>query len=231
MQAGVWLFREHAGEGEERGGAARGQAPSDGGNARYVLADDVEFDVDCRAYLYVTEIGVLEGIGDDGHTERIGGGIAHGKADAVDTHGTFLHGDISLTRHFGGYVIAEFEIAAAVHLLDVGAQGGAVHVALDDVAVKTAVHHHAAFHVHAVARLEQAEVTAAESLLDGCDGVGVAGNGHDSKADAVMGHRLVDFQLVSKRASECEMQVAAIPDGRHNGGGCLNDSGKHMVTA
>ena len=98
------------------------------------------------------------------------------------------------------------------------------------MAVQTAVHHHAALHVHAVAGLEQPEVAAAESLLNGCDGVGVAGNGHDGKADAVMGHRLVDFQLVGKRASEREVQIAAIPDGRHNGGGCLNDSGKHMET-
>ena len=44
-------------------------------------------------------------------------------------------------------VIGELEIGAAVDFSDVGADSCAIHMPLDDMAVKTAVHEHTAFEI------------------------------------------------------------------------------------
>ena len=54
--------------------------------SRDVLAENVELDVDDRAHPDVAEIGVLHGVGDDGHLERVLRGAAHGERHAVDGH-------------------------------------------------------------------------------------------------------------------------------------------------
>lgn len=107
-----------------------------------VFAEDVEFEVDVGAEGDAAEVGVLHGIGDDGYAEGAGGGVAHGEADAVDCDGAFFDGEVSAAAHFGGDVVGEAEVAGAVDVFDLVADGGAVHVALDDVAVQAAVHYH-----------------------------------------------------------------------------------------
>lgn len=42
-----------------------------------VFAEDVEFEVDAGTYFDLAEVGMFEGVGYDGHTERLGCGIAH----------------------------------------------------------------------------------------------------------------------------------------------------------
>ena len=41
-----------------------------------VFAEDIELKVDDGAYVDVAKVGMLEGVGDDGHLEGIAGGIA-----------------------------------------------------------------------------------------------------------------------------------------------------------
>lgn len=47
--------------------------------AGHVLAQDVELDVNDRPYLDVTEIGILSGIGNDGHPKTIVRGLTYGQ--------------------------------------------------------------------------------------------------------------------------------------------------------
>ena len=74
-------------------------------------------------------------------------------------------------------------------------------MALYYMTVKASVHHHAALHIDKVAHLQVAEIASVESLLYSGDGVGVvARERHYRQTHTVVRYRLVDFQLVDKRA-------------------------------
>ena len=60
-----------------------------------VFAQDVEFKIDLRSYLYVVEVGVFVGKGNDAHLERVGRGFAYGAAYAVDGDGDLVEGVMS----------------------------------------------------------------------------------------------------------------------------------------
>jgi ABC-type sulfate transport system permease component len=84
-------------------------------------------------------------------------------------------------------------------------------MSLNDVSVQASVHHHAALKIHQVARLQQAEVAAVESLLYGSHGICTVAREVDNReAYAVVGYRLVDFQFVGKRAFERYVDVPAV---------------------
>ena len=51
-----------------------------------IFAEDVEFDVDDRSYANVAEVGMLEGVGDDGYLERVVGRVAYRQRYAVHRH-------------------------------------------------------------------------------------------------------------------------------------------------
>ena len=50
-------------------------------HARKILADDVELEIYLRTHFYSAEIGMLEGVGDDGHTETLSLTVADGETN------------------------------------------------------------------------------------------------------------------------------------------------------
>ena len=169
-----------------------------GHDATDVLADDVKFEVHHTALDNLVEIGMLMGIGYDGHLETAGLRIAHGEAHAVDRNGTFLDRRVTLAHHFGRGVIYKGIIPTAVDLFDTGATGGAIDMSLHDVSVETTVHEHTAFEVHLVADLQPTQITPVEGLLYGGHRVGIAFDAYHGQAHTVMCHALVYFQLLGK---------------------------------
>lgn len=113
-----------------------------------IFAYDVKFKVDASSGHKGVEVCVLVGVGYDGYAECVALGVAHGEAYTVDRNRAFFNSDISFSRHFGVNFIAELVVTAAVDLLDVFYHGGAVNVALHNVAVETTVENHAAFEIH-----------------------------------------------------------------------------------
>ena len=163
-----------------------------------VFAEDVEFQVDDGAHTDVAEVGVLEGVGDDGHLEGVAGGVADGEADAIDGDGALVDGEVALLGHLAVFGIFEGEVGGAVSIVHRNTTGRFIHMALNDMSVETAVHQHGAFYIHFIADLQQTEVRAVEGLLHGGDRIGTILDGDDGEADAIMGDALIDFQFVDK---------------------------------
>ena len=150
----------------------------------------------------ILEIGVLESVGDNSHSEGIALGIAYRERHAIDCHAALVNSEISLVSHLGVNTIFKGEILAAVGVLDGCALGCAVNVSLNDMPVEAAVHHHRALHVHLVARLQHTEITAIERLFHRGHCIYSVFNLHHSQAHAVVSHALVNLQLVGKRAAQ-----------------------------
>ena len=112
------------------------------GKAGKIFADNVELEVDNRSHLDGLEVGVLHGERDDCHAEGIALAVAHGQAHTVDSDRALFNRHISLGNHGRVGCIFKFEVAAAVGILDGGATGCGVDVALHNVAVQTPVHEH-----------------------------------------------------------------------------------------
>lgn len=197
-----------------------------GEHCGYVLSEDVKFDVYARAYLDVAEVGVLEGVRNDGDLERVGSGVAHGERHAIDGDRALVDGDISAAAHLLVGGIAEAEVPAAVGIGDIVAHGGGVHMPLDDVPVQAPVHHHGALEVDQVAGLQGSEVGARDGLGNSHHVVG-RGSGVDGdhgEAHAIVSDRLVDGQFGGKGAAQAQAHIARFGDYRHDGGGLFNYS-------
>ena len=137
-----------------------------------VFAEDVEFKVDDGAYTDVAEVGVLEGVGDDGDLEGVAGGVADGEADAVDGDGAFVDGEITLPGHLAVFGVFEGEVGGAVGIVHRDTLGRFIDMTLNDMTVESSIHQHGAFYIDFIADLQQTEVRAVEGLLHGGDGVG-----------------------------------------------------------
>ena len=163
-----------------------------------IFAEDVELQVDNGAYTDVAEVGVLEGVGDDGHLEGVARGIADGEGDAIDGDGALVDGEIAFLGHFAVFGIFEGEIGAAVGIGHGDTLSRLIHMTLDNVPVEPAVHQHRALYIHFVANLQQPEVRAVEGLLHGGDGISAILDGNDGEAHAIMGDALINLQFVDK---------------------------------
>ena len=127
-------------------------------NPADILANDVKLDVHTASHLEGMEVGVLVGVGDDGHLEGIVRRVAHRQAHPVHRHRTLVHGQVSATRHLSVKRIFEGEVPASLRIVDGNALCRLVHMALHDVSVQPSVHHHRALHIHLVAHAEQPQV-------------------------------------------------------------------------
>ena len=141
------------------------------------------------------------------------GRFAYRQRNAVDRYRPLVHGEIATSRHSCVGFIFEGEVGGAIGIVHRRAVRRMVHMSLHDVTVQPAVHQHRAFHVHAVAYLEQSQVRALQRLLHCRDGIGVVDETNHRQAYAVVGYALVYFQLVDKRTGEREIYVLAVlPD-------------------
>lgn len=181
-------------------GQGDGMGSGEVGEAGDVFADDVELKVDHGADFDVAEVGVGQGIGDDGHGEAVRPGVADGERNAIDRDGAFFDGEVASLHELAGHFVGKGELYGAVELAALDAAGGAVNMALHYVSVEAFVHHHGALKVDAVAGAQEAEVGAAESFFDGGDGVGrlLGQERGDGEAHSVVGHGLVDFEVVGE---------------------------------
>ena len=82
-----------------------------------------------------------------------------------------------------------------------------VDVALFDVSVQTAVHHHGALNVYFVANFEQTEVGTLQGFVHGGYDVAVAVDLDHGEAYAVVGNALVNFEFMAKIAFQGEVFV------------------------
>lgn len=191
--------------------------------ARNVFADDVELKVDLRADFDVVEVGVVVGVGDDAHLEGVVGRVADGETDSIDGDAAFVYTEVSALGHrfVGG--VAERETIAAFFALFGDAGGGLVDVPLDDVPIKTSVHHHRALHIDCAAYGEPAEVGTLKSFVHRCHNILFAFAAHNGEADAIVSYALVDLEFVAKGAFEGEVYVILFFFDGHNGcGGFYN---------
>ena len=170
---------------------------------------------------------MLEGIGDDGHLERVERGVAYRQRHAVDGDAALIYGEVSPACHCLVEVVFESEILAAIGVGDLRANGSLIDMSLHYMSVEPSVHDHRPLHVHLVARLEQSEVTSVEGFLHGGHHIFVAFNLHYGEAYAVVGYALVYLQLAYKRACEREVDIVSVV--RHGSDGCkfFNYSRKH----
>ena len=192
-----------------------------------VLAENVELDVDDRAHPDVAEIGVLHGVGDDGHLERVLRRVADGQRHAVDGDRTLVDREVAAARHGQVVLVFEGEVGTAVGVFHGRATSSLIDVALHDVAVQAAVHLHRPLHVHLVAHVEQAEVRAFERLLHCGHDVVAVGDAYHRQAYAVVGHALVNLQFVGERAVQGEVYILLVFLDGNNGCKLFDDSGKH----
>ena len=154
----------------------------------YVFTYKIEFQVDQAAGGDGLDIGMFEGIGDDGDVEFGSFDIEDGEADAIEADGAFFDDEVA---EFFGEFEAKFPAAVLVGAFEAG--GGGVDMSLDDVTVEAAVHDHTSFEVDEVAGLPGAQIGLFECLLDGCDAVEVVFYFFHGEADAVVGEALIDF--------------------------------------
>lgn len=136
-----------------------------------VFSEDVELEVDDGAYTDVAEIGVLEGVGDDGHLEGVAGGVADGERDAIDGDTAFVDGEVALLSHLAVFGIFEGEVGGAIGIVHGNATGRFIHMTLNNMAIEAAVHQHGTLYINLITHLQQTEVRAVEGFLHGGDGV------------------------------------------------------------
>src|SRR5581483_1833810 len=125
-----------------------------------------EFQIDGASGIDGLDIGMLEGVGDDGDVEFRSFHVEDSEADAVEADGTFFNDEVA--ELFGEF---EAELPGAIRFFSVGAGSGGIDMTLDDVAVETAVHREAAFKIYKVAGGPGAQVGLFERFVDGGDTV------------------------------------------------------------
>jgi hypothetical protein len=190
----------------------------------HIFPDHIEFQVDGRTGRYGSDVGMLEGVGDDGDVKTVSFDVEDGEAGAVEADGAFFDDEVAV---FSWEFEAEFP--AAFEFVAFQTDGGGVDVTLDDMAVEPAIHDHAAFEVDEDAGLPGIEVGLLEGLFDGGHAVGVIFYFLDSEAGAVMGDALVDLQFRGEGGLDPESPVAARGfDGSYRAEG-FDNSGEHGV--
>lgn len=183
-----------------------------------VFSQDVKLKIHDAPDLEGVKVGVFESVGDDADLETVGGRLAYGETHAIDGHGTFIDGEVSSAGKFGVKVMGKSEDVASIGIGNLRAARRAIDVSLHDVAIKTSIYFHGAFHVHLIALFPESEVGVFERLVHGSDGVGVALDFHDGEADAIVRHALVDVQFPGKGTAESEMDIVAVVlDGHYRG--------------
>src|ERR1700677_4721256 len=101
-----------------------------GHESGHIFPDHIEFQVDFCVGADGLDIGMFEGIGNDGDVKAVLFDVKDGEADAIEADGAFFY-------HEMAKFLWEFEaeFPAAVELLSFCADGGSIDMALDDMAV------------------------------------------------------------------------------------------------
>ena len=100
-----------------------------------VLAEYVELKIHDRADSDMAEVGVVMSERDDADGERVVVAIDDSETDAIDSNRALFDSEIAQKGALAVEVIVESVDPAAIGLLEVGASGSAVDMALDDMTV------------------------------------------------------------------------------------------------
>ena len=146
-----------------------------------IFPDHVEFQVDDTTGKDGLDVGMFEGIGDNGHAEFCLLYIKKGQADPIEANGAFF--DNKVTEFFGK---PEVKFPAAIQVFPFQAISSGIHMSLDNVTVEPAIHYETSFEVDAVSGLPGVEVGLFKGLFYGRNPVVVTPDLFDGKTDAVM---------------------------------------------
>ena len=170
----------------------------------HIFPDHIEFQVDFCVGGDGLDIGMLEGIGDDGDVKAVLFDVKNSEADAIEADGAFF--DHEVAKFLWEF---EAEFPTALEFLSFCAGGGGIDVTLDDMAVEPAVHDHTAFQVDEVPGLPGIEAGLLEGFFDGGHSVGIGQYFFDREAGAVMGDALVDLKFGGEGGLDPECSIGA----------------------
>src|SRR5690606_14127530 len=135
-------------------------------NPRHVFTNDIEFEVNRVADLHLVEVGMFEGIGDDGYGKPIGLRVHDRQADAIDRDGSLLYGNVALRP-----IEPEGVKPAALLIVDRYTLRGLVYMPLHDMAIQPVAHLRAAFEVNETPHLQGTQVALLKCFGNGRHGV------------------------------------------------------------
>lgn len=161
-------------------------------------------------------------IRDHGNAETVVGNVEAGEAGTVYGNGAFFDHQMG---KFGWKLKTVFP--AAGQFFAFCAKGRGVYMALYNMAIEAAIHYHTSFQVDFGTRLPAAEFGFFQGFFNGGYLVAVECQGFYRKANAVMAHTLVYFQLSRNGRFYPETEVGAVWGDGHYFARIFNDSCKH----
>ena len=189
-----------------------------------VFGEHIEFQVDSVTDFSGAEVGGFARVGDDPGGEVIRANFGDGEADAIDGDGAL---EDEVAGGLGREGDLEEEIGAAGFQLEDG--GGAIDVALDEVAAHAGIGAHGAFEVDPVAGLEGAEVGSGEGFSEQIEGENGRGDVGGGQAAAVDGEAVAEVEARGE-AGSAQLQSNTALGGGGDGkdfGGFFNKTGEH----
>ena len=195
---------------------------------QHVLSEHVKFEVDGVADLQFGKVGVLPGVGNQGHAEVRRAGIHHGQRHAVERDRSLGDGAVQLVCW-----VLDGDAPAAVGFGNFGNAAHRVDVALHGVAVEAASDQGGTFEVDGAADGPGSEAGFVERLSDGGHAESVRNpltmKSHHRQAAAVVGHALVDFKFGRQGRRHVEVHVASVGGDGRDLAVVFDDSGEHAA--
>ena len=109
-------------------------------HAGNVLANDVEFQIDCTANLDCVEISVVVSVWYYAYLKGIFRWVAYGQANTVDGDGALVNTEVSALYHLWCGMVAEGVTVAAFLVFNGYALGCLVNMSLYDMAIQSTIH-------------------------------------------------------------------------------------------
>ena len=146
----------------------------------------------------VLEVGMLVGVGNDRDPKGGFLRVAYGKAYSIDSDRSLLDRDVPFVCEFRICLVFESIEPATICFFDRGTDSGHIYVSLDNVPIKSATEKHTSLEINKVTDCELAEVRAIQSLLNGCDCIGLFIVCYDSEAYSIVSNTLIDLEFARK---------------------------------
>jgi len=187
-----------------------------------IFTNHVKFKVDAVAWLYLLQVGVFIGVGNDGHGKPVVDQIECCKADAIDADAPFFNEQMSKLSW-----ILEGVEPAPVLVFHSGANGSSVNVALHQVSIQPAVHGYTTFQVYDAAFLPLAQVGFRQGFGNGSHLVTTFFHLFHREAYAAVTYALVHFQLARQTTADQKTAIGARVENIQYHPGLLYYSCKH----
>jgi hypothetical protein len=120
------------------------------------------------------------------------------------------------------------EFPTAVLILYFSAMSSGIYMSLNNVAIQSAIHEHAALQIDLCAYLPRTQIRFLKRFLNGGNGIVRSFDLHDRQAASVVGNTLIDLQFMRERGFDRKMLVCTFGLNGFNNPNLFNDSGKHQ---